>query len=175
MCQCPHLNERYVQQWEPNISFVFVPIPKPYPSATTYAHPCYSNCAHVFKNGNITNNTTNNIAPMPIQNPWAWVGMGMSMGIGTRCRALLAIEFEGGQLRLTSHTRLRAHDHYTSSILIGGKGRASWSSLHPTLALPMEYVSKCKMDVKSTWNPTWHRMDRVSWSLGLFSKPAFER
>ena len=28
-------------------------------------------------------------------------------------------------------------------------------------------VSECKMDVKSTWNPTWHQMDHVSWSLGL--------
>ena len=27
------------------------------------------------------------------------------------------------------------------------------------------------MDVKSTWLPTLHRMDHVSWSLGLFSKP----
>ena len=26
------------------------------------------------------------------------------------------------------------------------------------------------MDVKSTWIPTLHRMDHVSWSLGLFSK-----
>ena len=26
------------------------------------------------------------------------------------------------------------------------------------------------MDVKSTWIPTWHRMDHVSWSLGLMSK-----
>ena len=31
-------------------------------------------------------------------------------------------------------------------------------------------VCECKMDVKSTWIPTWHQMDRVSWSLGLFSK-----
>jgi hypothetical protein len=31
-------------------------------------------------------------------------------------------------------------------------------------------VFKCKMDVKSTWIPTWHQMDHVSWSLGLFSK-----
>ena len=31
----------------------------------------------------------------------------------------------------------------------------------------MEYTSECKMDVKSTWIPTWHRMDHVSWSLGL--------
>ena len=28
------------------------------------------------------------------------------------------------------------------------------------------------MDVKSTEIPTWHGMDRVSWSLGLFSKPS---
>ena len=27
-------------------------------------------------------------------------------------------------------------------------------------------VSKCKMDVKSTWISTWHQMDHVSWSLG---------
>jgi hypothetical protein len=26
------------------------------------------------------------------------------------------------------------------------------------------------MDVKSTWIPTWHQMDHVSWSFGLFSK-----
>jgi hypothetical protein len=28
------------------------------------------------------------------------------------------------------------------------------------------------MDVKSTWIPTWHLMDHVSWSLGLFQKPS---
>ena len=60
---------------EPRISFEFVPIPRPHPSTTTYAHqcrPCYSNCAHVFKNCNITNYITSDIAPMPTQNPWAW-------------------------------------------------------------------------------------------------------
>ena len=51
------------------------------------AHPCYSNCAHVCKNCNITITITNNIAPMPTQNPWAWVGIGM----GTQCRAMLYI------------------------------------------------------------------------------------
>ena len=30
-------------------------------------------------------------------------------------------------------------------------------------------VCQCKMDVKSTWISIWHRMDHVSWSLGLFS------
>ena len=33
----------------------------------------------------------------------------------------------------TSHTRLRAHDHYSSSTLIGGKGGAGPSSLHTML------------------------------------------
>ena len=50
----------------------FVSAPRPHPSAVTYAHPCYSNCAHVFKNCNNTKCITNNIAPMPTQNPWAW-------------------------------------------------------------------------------------------------------
>jgi hypothetical protein len=62
-----------------------------------------------------------------------------------------------GSLRATSHTRLRARDHYTSSTLIGGKGG----------------VCECNMDVESTWILTWHRMDHVSWSLGLFSKTTF--
>jgi hypothetical protein len=45
-------------------------------------------------------------------------------------------------LRATSHTRPRAHDYYTSSTLIGGKGGACPSSLRPTtLEGPMEYVT----------------------------------
>jgi hypothetical protein len=31
------------------------------------------------------------------------------------------------------------------------------------------------MDVKSTWISTWHEMDHVSWSLGLFSNTASGR
>ena len=38
----------------------------------------------------------------------------------------------GNTLRATSHTRLRAHDHNTSSILIGGKGGVGPSSLLDT-------------------------------------------
>ena len=49
--------------------------------------------------------------------------------------------------RATSHTRLRACDHFTSSTLIGGKGRATPTSLHTTLEGPAEYVND-KMDVK---------------------------
>ena len=41
----------------------------------------------------------------------------------------------------TTHTRLRARDHYTSSTLIGGKGGAGTSSLHTTLEGPTEYVN----------------------------------
>ena len=47
----------------------------------------------------------------------------------------------GLTLRVTSYTRLRARDQYTSSTLIGGKGGAGPSSLHTTLEGPMEYVN----------------------------------
>jgi hypothetical protein len=40
------------------------------------------------------------------------------------------------------------------------KGGANPSSLHK--------VCECKIDAKSTWIPTWHPMDLVSWSLELF-------
>jgi hypothetical protein len=73
-------------------------------------------------------------------------------------------------LKSNSYMRPSARDHWTSSTLIGGKGGASPSLLHTTLEGPTEYISECKMDVKSTWIPTWHQMDQVIWSLGLFSK-----
>ena len=44
------------------------------------------------------------------------------------------------KLRATSHTRLRARDHYTSSTLIGGKGGAGPNSLHTTLKGPTKNV-----------------------------------
>jgi hypothetical protein len=44
-------------------------------------------------------------------------------------------------LRATSHTRLRARDHYTSSTLIGGKGGAGPSAFHIMLEGSMEYVN----------------------------------
>ena len=75
---------------------------------------------------------------------------------------------EAALLRATSHTRLRACDHYTSSTLIGGEGGAGPSSLH-NYARGTNKVCECKMNVKSTWILTWHRMDHVSWSLGRFS------
>ena len=69
-------------------------------------------------------------------------------------------------LRATSHMRVRAHDHYTSSTLIGGKGGDGPSSLCTTLEEPTEYISECKMGVKSTWIPTWHQLDHVIKTLG---------
>ena len=75
-------------------------------------------------------------------------------------------------IRATSHTRPRVRDHYTSSTLIGGEGRAGPSSHYFTLRLRdhrSEYVNARWM-LKSTLIPTWHRMDYGSWSFGLFSK-----
>jgi hypothetical protein len=44
-------------------------------------------------------------------------------------------------VRATSHTRLRAHDQYTSSTFIGEKGGAGPSSLHTVIEGPTEYVN----------------------------------
>ena len=73
----------------------------------------------------------------------------------------------GNQIRATSHTRLRARDHYTLSTLVGGKGVAGPSSLPTMLEGLSEYVNARWM-YESTWIHTWHQMDHVSWSLGLF-------
>ena len=65
-------------------------------------------------------------------------------------------------------------DHVSWSLgfhtLIGWK-RWSWSKFAAShYAWGTDGVCECEMDVKSTWIPTWHRMDHVSWSLGPFSK-----
>jgi hypothetical protein len=43
--------------------------------------------------------------------------------------------------RATSHTGLRARDHYTSSTLVHGKSGAGPTPLHTTLEGPTEYVN----------------------------------
>ena len=48
---------------------------------------------------------------------------------------------QGLDIRATSHTRLRACDHYTSSTLIGGKGGVGPSSLDTMLEGLTEYVN----------------------------------
>ena len=64
----------------------------------------------------------------------------------------------------------KPRDHGTSSTLIGGKGGDGPSSLLHTTLEGTNGVCECKMmDVKSAWIPTWHPMDHVSLSLGLFS------
>jgi len=44
-------------------------------------------------------------------------------------------------VRATSHTRLRALVHCTSSTLIGGKGGVNPRLLHTTLEGPIEYMN----------------------------------
>ena len=73
------------------------------------------------------------------------------------------------QVRVTSHTRLRAHNHCTLNTLLGGKGRARPSSIYTTLGGPTVQVNARRMS-KSTWIPTWHQTDHVAWSIGLSSK-----
>ena len=48
--------------------------------------------------------------------------------------------------------------------------RRSRSKFASRYAWGTDRVSECKVDVKSTWIPTWHRIDHVSWWLGSFSK-----
>ena len=58
------------------------------------------------------------------------------------CRCIPSLEAgEGLWIRATSHTRLRAREHFTSSTLIGGKGGAGLSLLHTTLEGPTKYVN----------------------------------
>ena len=70
----------------------------------------------------------------------------------------------------TSHTRLRAHDNYTSSTLIGGKGGARPSSLHTTLEGAIEYVN-------ARWMQSLHGfLHGINWimfhgHLDYFQKP----
>ena len=84
-------------------------------------------------------------------------------------RALVILLVAGLVSRAPSHARLRARDHYTPSTLSGGK-RRSESKFTSHYTWGTNRVSECKMDVKSTWIPTWHQVDHVSCSLELFCK-----
>ena len=63
--------------------------------------------------------------------------------------------------------RLRGRDLYTSGTLIGGQGGAGPSSLHTTLEGPTEYV---KQDGWNVYMDSYmaSKMERISWSLGMF-------
>ena len=67
--------------------------------------------------------------------PWRCVGVATLLN----CTPLL---------RVTSHTRLRARDHFNSSTLIGGKGGAGSKFATSHCAWGTNGVSECKMDVK---------------------------
>ena len=59
-----------------------------------------------------------------------------------------------GLFRATSHTRLSARDHHTSSTLIGGKGGAGPSLIHTTtLEGPTEYISELQDRCKVYMDP----------------------
>ena len=72
------------------------------------------------------------------------------------------------KLRATSHTRLRACDHYTPSTLISEKGGASPTLLHTTLEGP---VCECKMDF--SLHVFLHGIKRIMFHghLEYFQKP----
>jgi hypothetical protein len=57
--------------------------------------------------------------------------------------------------------------HFKHSHWWKRQSRSKFASSH--YASGTNGVCECKMDAKSTWIPTWHRMDHFSWSLGLFS------
>jgi hypothetical protein len=75
-------------------------------------------------------------------------------------------------VRATSHTRLRARDHSTSSTLIGGKGGPS-SPLRTTLEGPTEFVN-------ARWMQSLHGfLHGIDWimflgQLDYFQKPPLE-
>ena len=75
--------------------------------------------------------------------------------------------------RATSHMRLRARDHCTSSTLIGGKGGAGSSSLlHTMLEGQREYIrgmqEGCKVFLDSYWASNGSCF-MVTWTI--FQKP----
>ena len=84
---------------------------------------------------------------------------------------LLARVWSGPNIRATSLTKLKAHDHCNLRALIGRKGGDRPSSLHTRRWRPKEDF----MDEKSTWSPTWQTMDKVSWSPGIFVRPTSKR
>ena len=71
------------------------------------------------------------------------------------------------KLRATSHTRLRACDHFKHSHWWKRRSRSKFALDY---AWETNGVCECKMDIKSTWIPTWHPMDHVSWLLGICLK-----
>ena len=73
-----------------------------------------------------------------------------------------------------TNMRLRAMTIAHSSTLIGGRHSRSKYAPHYAWG-PMEYICECKVEVKFTWIPTWHRTCHLPWWLGLFSKTTWRQ
>jgi hypothetical protein len=73
--------------------------------------------------------------------------------------------------RATSHTRLRAREtiHFKHAHWWGTRSRSKFAS-HYAWGTNGVCEWNARWMCTSTWIPTWHQMDHVSWSLGLFSK-----
>ena len=73
------------------------------------------------------------------------------------------------KVRATAYTRLKACDHYLHfkhSHWWKWWRRSNFATSH--YAWGTNGVCECKMDVKSTWTPTWHWMDNffaVTWTI----------
>ena len=101
---------------------------------------------------------------------WSWRCVGTAFGrflLGSHNFMVMAL---GSCVKWPSHTRLRARDHCTSSILIGGKRWAGPSSLHTTLEGSPEWVQDgCKVDMDS-YVTSKGQYFMVTWILFLFLK-----
>ena len=99
---------------------------------------------------------------------WSWRCVGTAFGrflLGSHNFMVMAL---GSCVKWPSHTRLRARDHCTSSILIGGKRWAGPSSLHTTLEGSPEWVQDgCKVDMDS-YVTSKGQYFMVTWILFLF-------
>ena len=105
---------------------------------------------------------------------YAWgTNGGCECKVGVRSTWVLTLPYQmgGDSIRATSHTRLGARDHYISSTLIGGKGSGATgpsSLLHTMFEGPTDWGCECKVGLRFTWVPWWHRMVHLAWSLGWF-------
>ena len=81
------------------------------------------------------------------------------------CRVFMFSQLCPKQFRATTHTRLRARDHYYVHFKHSHwwKRRSRWSKF-TTLEGPMEYVCECKMmNVKSTWMDSF--LHGIAWIM----------
>ena len=74
----------------------------------------------------------------------------------------------------TSHKSVRARDHCIALQALSLVGKAEPVQVCSHYAqVTNRVIIECKMDVKSTWIPTWHQMDHFSWSFRIISDNHF--